>query len=466
MINSGEQTKIIKEENTNKLKKPKIYFKKNGKTKKVKDIFLHLQELYSREWCKKGYYKAILTPKNAIELYINEDIEEVYFENCNLDVISKLIVKNQETKVLFHECSMLGNNLKKEETRIAGGKIYLTNVEGSTINIESETVTVKGRNLMDILIVNSKKFTLEGECVLEQFGNSIICNSILVMNGSLISDRNISLHSQKTTIINSKIESLYKTNIRSENLKIINSKIISSNDLSFFYDLFHTIDSEFYAHGELNFNSKYRLYGRHQVTSEDLTDERINANKRVLTYFRKLRDFIENQNSEILNSKTNKEKERLNDKKATLIEVRTEIKYLQGEYMRKKEEIEKTLTERKVTTFKFPTNAEEIITTIKENCPHPAWYFENGFTDRHEGRTYWTCKCVACGKRLEEVRSRDYPNDRVIWDECIMGDPTESKLSYKEVADKWVEFMENFSSEDKSIEEKGKVFTKMMNPVK
>ena len=69
-------------------------------------------------------------------------------------------------------------------------------------------------------------------------------------------------------------------------------------------------------------------------------------------------------------------------------------------------------------------------------------------------------------KRLEEVRSRDYPNDRVIWDECIMGDPTESKLSYKEVADKWVEFMENFSSEDKSIEEKGKVFTKMMNPVK
>ena len=105
-----------------------------------------------------------------------------------------------------------------------------------------------------------------------------------------------------------------------------------------------------------------------------------------------------------------------------------------------------------------------ILVEQQERCPHPAWYFENGFTDRHEGSTYWTCKCVACGKRLEEVRSREYPKDRVIWDECIMGDPTESKLSYKEVADKWVKFMEDFKEEDKTIEEKGRAFTKMINP--
>lgn len=107
-----------------------------------------------------------------------------------------------------------------------------------------------------------------------------------------------------------------------------------------------------------------------------------------------------------------------------------------------------------------------ILEEQQERCPHPAWYFENGFTDWHEGRTYWTCKCVVCGKRLEEARSRDYPHDRVIWDECIMGDPTESKLSYKEVTDKWVKFIEDFPQEDKSIEEKGRTFTKMMNPSK
>ena len=105
-----------------------------------------------------------------------------------------------------------------------------------------------------------------------------------------------------------------------------------------------------------------------------------------------------------------------------------------------------------------------ILVEQQERCPHPAWYFYNFSEDTYEGKVYWTCKCVACGKRLEEVRSRDYPNDRVIWNECIMGDPTESKLSYKEVADKWVKFMEDFPEEDKSIEEKGRTFTKMMNP--
>ena len=104
-----------------------------------------------------------------------------------------------------------------------------------------------------------------------------------------------------------------------------------------------------------------------------------------------------------------------------------------------------------------------ILVGQQERCTHPAWYFEDGFTDRYEGRTYWTCKCIACGKRLEEVRSRDYPHDRVIWDECVMGDPIQSKMSYTEVADQWMQFIENFSEHDISTEEKGKIFTKKMN---
>ena len=107
-----------------------------------------------------------------------------------------------------------------------------------------------------------------------------------------------------------------------------------------------------------------------------------------------------------------------------------------------------------------------ILVERQERCPHPAWYFWGYIEDTYEGKVYWTCQCVACGKKLEEVRSRNYPHDRVIWKESFFAKPTRSDMSYKEVADKWVEFMENFSSEDKSIEEKGKVFTKMMNPVK
>ena len=107
-----------------------------------------------------------------------------------------------------------------------------------------------------------------------------------------------------------------------------------------------------------------------------------------------------------------------------------------------------------------------ILVERQERCPHPAWYFWGYIEDTYEGKVYWTCQCVACGKKLEEVRSRNYPHDRVIWKESFFAKPTRSDMSYKEVADKWVKFMEDFPSEDKSIEEKGKVFTKMMNPSK
>ena len=106
----------------------------------------------------------------------------------------------------------------------------------------------------------------------------------------------------------------------------------------------------------------------------------------------------------------------------------------------------------------------EIREAEQERCPHPAWYFLGYSEDTYEGRVYWTCECIVCGKRLEDVRSRDYPGDRVIWKDCGFAKPTRSDMSYREVADKWIKFMEDFPQEDKTIEEKGRTFTKMMNP--
>ena len=141
--------------------------------------------------------------------------------------------------------------------------------------------------------------------------------------------------------------------------------------------------------------------------------------------------------------------------------IRQRKKLLEDDNMKKYLGIEKELDS---STKEVMALQGIILEEQQERCPHPAWYFENCFTDRHEGRTYWTCKCVACGKRLEEVRSRNYPHDRVIWKESFFAKPTRSEMSYKEVADKWVKFMEDFPEEDKSIEEKGRTFTKMMNP--
>lgn len=141
--------------------------------------------------------------------------------------------------------------------------------------------------------------------------------------------------------------------------------------------------------------------------------------------------------------------------------IRQRKKLLEDDNMKKYLGIEKELDS---STKEVMALQGIILEEQQERCPHPAWYFENGFTDRHEGRTYWTCKCVACGKRLEEVRSRNYPGDRVIYKESFFAKPTISDMSYKEVADKWVKFMEDFPEKDKSIEEKGRTFTKMMNP--
>lgn len=105
-----------------------------------------------------------------------------------------------------------------------------------------------------------------------------------------------------------------------------------------------------------------------------------------------------------------------------------------------------------------------ILEEQQERCPHPAWYFYRYSEDTYEGKVYWTCKCVACGKELEDIRSRDYPRDRVIYKESFFAKPTISDMSYKEVAEKWVKFLEDFPQEDKSIEEKGRTFTKMVNP--
>lgn len=140
--------------------------------------------------------------------------------------------------------------------------------------------------------------------------------------------------------------------------------------------------------------------------------------------------------------------------------IRQRKKLLEDDNVKKYLGIEKELDS---STKEAMTLQGIILVGQQERCTHPAWYFEDGFTDRYEGRTYWTCKCIACGKRLEEVRSRDYPHDRVIWDECVMGDPIQSKMSYTEVADQWMQFIENFSEHDISTEEKGKIFTKKMN---
>ena len=93
---------------------------------------------------------------------------------------------------------------------------------------------------------------------------------------------------------------------------------------------------------------------------------------------------------------------------------------------------------------------QEIIDAEQENCLHPAWVLLYKDSDPYEGRTYYTCRCVACGKEMTDY-ARGFPAGRVIYE-----------YSYG-IYKKWDEFSRACSDEYFSSEEKGKVFTKRFN---
>ena len=150
---------------------------------------------------------------------------------------------------------------------------------------------------------------------------------------------------------------------------------------------------------------------------------------------------------------------KLNESRNELIEARQKL--LENDIVKQYVALDDELSE---TNLEYRRLYRDLIREKQNTCSHPVWYFMDGFTDRYEGRAYWSCKCVACGKEIREMRSRNYPNDRVIWKDCYFADPTPSEYSYEDIASKWVEYLQKDQDEEQNLEEKGRAFTKKMNP--
>ena len=92
---------------------------------------------------------------------------------------------------------------------------------------------------------------------------------------------------------------------------------------------------------------------------------------------------------------------------------------------------------------------QSILKSVQENCEHPAWVLLYKDSDP-EGRVYYKCRCVACGKEEKDYAGA-FPKGRVIFEYS------------HDIYRKWDEFSEENLDASFSVEEKGKTFTKIYN---
>ena len=96
----------------------------------------------------------------------------------------------------------------------------------------------------------------------------------------------------------------------------------------------------------------------------------------------------------------------------------------------------------------------------QELCTHPVWYFMGATKDDYEGRIYWNCMCMRCGK-IEERRSKDFDKDSVIYKDMCFGKPKNIDIDFYHTGILYGKFI-NLGDNKSNEEEKSKMFVKIM----
>ena len=138
---------------------------------------------------------------------------------------------------------------------------------------------------------------------------------------------------------------------------------------------------------------------------------------------------------------------------SSLKRKRAELKHLQEELLEDPKvqeylEVSKSLRD---TDSIIRILNQNILKSVQENCEHPVWILLNEDYDSWEGRLYFTCRCVACGKE-KTAYARKFPVDRIIYDTSING-----------LSEKWEKFSQDCLDDSSLTIEKGKTFVKIFN---
>ncbi len=149
---------------------------------------------------------------------LEENIEEIIFENCYLDYALYLKVKNTDTKVIFRNCGF-------SKLFVENGKVYLTNVNATYI---------KG--------INNKSFALKENNEIDM--DMKIKAGTVFISGDL-KEANTEIEAEKVIISSAVIDTFFDFFVRTKKLNISNSEFKSSSILSLDYQQASVTETSF-----------------------------------------------------------------------------------------------------------------------------------------------------------------------------------------------------------------------------
>ncbi len=140
--------------------------------------------------------------------YLEENIEEIIFENCYLDYELNIKAKNADTKVIFRNCAF-------DKLFVENGKVYLTDVNATYIEgVNNKTFALKENNEIDI--------------------DMKIKAGTVFISGDL-KEANTEIEAEKLIIDSATISTFFDFIIKVKKLNINQSKFLSSHLLSLDY---------------------------------------------------------------------------------------------------------------------------------------------------------------------------------------------------------------------------------------
>ena len=140
--------------------------------------------------------------------YLEENIEEIIFENCYLDYELYIKAKNADTKVIFRNCAF-------DKLFVENGKVYLTDVNATYLKgVNNKTFALKEKNEIDMdMKIKADTVFISGD----------------------LKEANTEIEAEKLIIDSATISTFFDFIIKVKKLNINQSNFLSSHLLSLDY---------------------------------------------------------------------------------------------------------------------------------------------------------------------------------------------------------------------------------------